>query len=127
MDLQKIGACLRELRKEKGLTQEQLAAHFNVSVKTVSRWENGVHMPDIELLLELADFYEVDLRALSLRFHDMIAAFLEKLIEIRRRSDGRRVCIPLDIRKLKNVESVVISDGEDVILQMLRGNLRLRA
>ena len=64
MDLQKIGACLRELRKEKGLTQEQLAAHFNVSVKTVSRWENGVHMPDIELLLELADFYEVDLRAL---------------------------------------------------------------
>jgi len=64
VDLQKIGACLRELRKEKGLTQEQLAAHFNVSVKTVSRWENGVHMPDIELLLELADFYEVDLRAL---------------------------------------------------------------
>lgn len=64
MDLQKIGACLRELRKEKGLTQEQLAAQFNVSVKTVSRWENGVHMPDIELLLELADFYEVDLRAL---------------------------------------------------------------
>ena len=64
MDLQKIGACLRELRKEKGLTQEQLASHFNVSVKTVSRWENGVHMPDIELLLVLADFYEVDLRAL---------------------------------------------------------------
>lgn len=64
MDLQKIGACLKELRKEKALTQEQLAERFNVSVKTVSRWENGVHMPDLSLLLELADFYEVDLRAL---------------------------------------------------------------
>lgn len=64
MDLQKIGACLKELRKEKALTQEQLAERFNVSVKTVSRWENGVHMPDLSLLLELTDFYEVDLRAL---------------------------------------------------------------
>lgn len=64
MDLQKIGSCLRELRKEKGLTQEQLAERFHVSGKTVSRWENGVHMPDLELLLEIADYYEVDLRAL---------------------------------------------------------------
>ena len=64
MDLQKIGMCLRELRKEKGLTQEQLAERFGVSGKTVSRWENGVNMPDLELLLKLADFYEVDLRAL---------------------------------------------------------------
>lgn len=64
MDLQKIGACLRDLRKDKGLTQAQLAERFHVSGKTVSRWENGVHMPDLELLLELADFYEVDLRAL---------------------------------------------------------------
>ena len=64
MDLTKIGACLRELRKEKGLTQEQLAEQFNVSQRTVSRWETGSVMPDIEVLLSLADFYEVDLRAL---------------------------------------------------------------
>lgn len=64
MDLQKIGACLRDLRKEKGLTQEQLAEQLNVSQRTVSRWETGSVMPDIEVLLSLADFYEVDLRAL---------------------------------------------------------------
>ena len=64
MDLQKIGACLHELRKEKGLTQAQVAERFGVSGKTVSRWENGVHMPDLEILLEIADFYEIDLRAL---------------------------------------------------------------
>lgn len=64
MDLQKIGACLHELRKEKGLTQAQVAERFGVSGKTFSRWENGVHMPDLEILLEIADFYEIDLRAL---------------------------------------------------------------
>lgn len=64
MDLQRIGACLKQLRREKGLTQEQLAERFGVSGRTVSRWENGVHMPDIELILELAEFYDVDLRYL---------------------------------------------------------------
>lgn len=64
MDLQKIGACLRDLRKEKGLTQEQLAERFNVSQRTVSRWETGSVTPDLDVLLQLADFYEVDLRAL---------------------------------------------------------------
>lgn len=64
MDLIEIGNCLRELRKENDLTQAQIAERFGVSPKTVSRWENGIHMPDLEILLELADFYEVDLRAL---------------------------------------------------------------
>ena len=64
MDLTKIGACLRDLRKEKGLTQEQLAEQLNVSQRTVSRWETGSNTPDLDILLQLADFYEVDLRAL---------------------------------------------------------------
>ena len=64
MDLGKIGACLKDLRKEKGLTQEQLAEQFNISQRTVSRWETGSVMPDLDVLLQLADFYEVDLRAL---------------------------------------------------------------
>ena len=42
MDAKKIGIFLRELRKEKGLTQEQLAEVLNVSGRTVSRWETGV-------------------------------------------------------------------------------------
>lgn len=64
MDLQKIGACLRDLRKEKGLTQEQLAERFSVSQRTVSRWETGSVTPVLDVLLLLADFYEVDLRTL---------------------------------------------------------------
>lgn len=64
MDLTKIGACLRDLRKEKGLTQEQLAEQFNISQRTVSRWETGSNMPDLDVLLQLADFYRVDIRTL---------------------------------------------------------------
>lgn len=44
MDQRKIGAFLRQLRKESSLTQEQLAEHFGVSGRTVSRWENGVSL-----------------------------------------------------------------------------------
>ncbi|MGI6315935.1 MAG: helix-turn-helix domain-containing protein [Christensenellales bacterium] len=62
MDQQKIGAFLRELRRTKGLTQEQIAARFHVSNRTVSRWENGRNMPDLDILIEIADYYEVDLR-----------------------------------------------------------------
>ena len=47
MDQIKIGKFLAELRKEKGMTQEQLAEKFYVARRTVSRWETGSNMPDI--------------------------------------------------------------------------------
>ena len=62
MEQQKIGLFLKELRKERELTQEQLAEQFNISNRTVSRWENGNNMPDLSILVELADFYNVDIR-----------------------------------------------------------------
>ena len=62
MDIVKIGKFLQDLRKEKGLTQEQLAEKMNVARRTVSRWETGSNMPDLDILIELSDFYEVDLR-----------------------------------------------------------------
>ena len=62
MDTIKIGNFLRELRKEKNLTQEQLADVFNVSARTVSRWETGSNMPDISILVEIADYYDLDVR-----------------------------------------------------------------
>ena len=64
MDQMKIGTYLKELRKEKNLTQEQIAEKFCVSQRSVSRWENGYTMPDISVLIELADYYDVDLREL---------------------------------------------------------------
>ncbi len=59
MDQKKIGSFLRELRREQGITQEQFAEKLGVSARTVSRWETGSNMPDISLLSEIADFYDV--------------------------------------------------------------------
>lgn len=64
MDQVKIGKFLQELRKEKGLTQEQLAEKMGVARRTVSRWETGNNMPDLDLLIELSDLYDVGLREL---------------------------------------------------------------
>ena len=61
VDQIRIGAFLKTLRKEQGLTQEQLAEKLNVSARTVSRWETGSNMPDIGMLVEIADLYEVDI------------------------------------------------------------------
>ena len=61
MDQKKIGNLLKKLRSEKGLTQEQLAEILNVSNRTVSRWETGSNMPDISLLVEIADFYDISI------------------------------------------------------------------
>ena len=62
MDQIKIGAFLKELRNQKGLTLEQFAEIINVSNRTISRWENGYHLPDLDVLLELAGYYGVDLQ-----------------------------------------------------------------
>ena len=59
MDYFKIGIFLQTLRKEKGLTQLELADILNVSNKTVSKWECGDSLPEIPMLKTLADFYDL--------------------------------------------------------------------
>lgn len=62
MDVKRIGLFLKELRKEKQITQEELAEKLGVSNRTVSRWETGSNMPDFDVLIELSDFYDVEIR-----------------------------------------------------------------
>lgn len=62
MDQKVIGKFLKDLRKEKGITQEQFAEIMGVSGRTVSRWETGSNMPDLDVLILIADYYNVELR-----------------------------------------------------------------
>ena len=55
MDQVKIGSFIKEIRKEKGLTQEKLAEKLDVSQKSVSRWETGKTMPDLSLYEPLCE------------------------------------------------------------------------
>ena len=59
MDQEKIGRFLKQLRQEKGLTQEQLAEQLGINPRTVSRWETARTMPDFALLVELGRRYGV--------------------------------------------------------------------
>lgn len=59
MDMIKIGAFLKQLRKEHALTQAQLADKLMVTNKTVSRWENGNYLPNVEMLKLISELYGV--------------------------------------------------------------------
>lgn len=59
IDKKKLGALIAELRKEKGITQKVLAERLFVSDKAVSKWETGANVPDIALLVPLADILGV--------------------------------------------------------------------
>ena len=61
MDQIKVGSFLKDLRREKGITQEQLAEELGVSGRTISRWETGNNMPDIGLLVEIAEYFDVSI------------------------------------------------------------------
>lgn len=64
MDQIKTGKLIAALRKEANLTQEELGAKLGVSNKTVSRWENGNYMPDIETLRLLSKEFSVSIEEL---------------------------------------------------------------
>lgn len=60
MNQQKVGQFLKTLRSQKSITQAELAEILGVSNRSVSRWENGTTMPDFDLVIELAKYYEVE-------------------------------------------------------------------
>ena len=63
----KIGARLAELRRKKGLTQERLAEMLEVSRQSVSKWELGQAIPDVEKIIRMSELFDVSTDTLLLR------------------------------------------------------------
>lgn len=61
MDCNKTGRLILNLRKEKGLTQRQLAEAMNISDKTISKWERGLGCPDVSILHELSEVLGINI------------------------------------------------------------------
>ena len=55
---------LKQLRKSKGLSQEELAIRLNVVRQTISKWEKGLSVPDADMLINIADIFEVSVSEL---------------------------------------------------------------
>ena len=82
MDCSKVGALLYRLRKEKSMTQKQVADHLNISDKTISKWERGLGCPDINLLGELSGLFEINIEKIldgHLESNDMEAGNLKRI------------------------------------------------
>lgn len=61
MDKEKTGQLITTLRKEKGLTQKQLAEALNVTDKAVSKWERGLSFPDISMLEPISELLDISI------------------------------------------------------------------
>lgn len=60
----KIGAFIAQLRKSKNMTQRELAEKLNVTDKAVSKWERGISLPDITILPDLSEIFEITITEL---------------------------------------------------------------
>lgn len=64
MNQKKTGELIRSLRKERGLTQQQLACRMSISDKTVSKWERGAGSPDLSMFPLLSELFGVEIDVL---------------------------------------------------------------
>ena len=106
MDQIKIGKFISDSRKEKGLTQEQLAEKLGVTSKSISRWENGNTMPDYSLLKDLCNELDISVNELlsgeKLKENDYMNKSEENLVTLRKQIDQRK-------RVLKIISYVFLS------------------
>lgn len=61
MDQEKIGKLIKNIRTSNNLTQQEFANKYGVTYQAVSKWENGKNMPDIELLKQISQDYNISI------------------------------------------------------------------
>ena len=64
LDQYKIGKFIASRRKQKNLTQAQLAEKLNITDRAVSKWENGKCLPDASIMIELCEFLDITVNEL---------------------------------------------------------------
>lgn len=92
-----LGGRITELRKKKGVTQDQLAEHMGVSSQAVSKWENDLSCPDITFLPQLADYLHVTIDQL-LRGEQNIPA---QLVPEEERKDLNKILLKVNVNSSK--------------------------
>ena len=124
----KLGLTISKLRKEKGMTQEELAEKVNVSAQAVSKWENEISMPDISVLPALAEIFDVSIDELLGREKISKVEILEEekrkdinkmFLKIKVNAEGNKVNINLPLAIVK----ICIDSGLDI--PQVSGNINL--
>lgn len=125
-----IRSYIARKRKEKNLTQEQLAEHIGVSNKTVSKWENGKCMPDYSILQKLCAALHVtlpermdgkDATEGGVRFYDD-----EHILDLRRASGCSRHCLQRHVgydQRVRSTGAYIRSSGGAIRCRNFSGDL----
>ena len=61
MDQERIGNLIKQIRKDNNLTQKDLADKLGVTFQAVSKWENGKNIPDIAVLKQISDMFNINI------------------------------------------------------------------
>ncbi len=111
----KLSENIRFYRKQRGMTQEQLAEAMGVSVGAVSKWENGQSNPELGLIAELADFFGISVDVLlgyTLTFSNKENTVLRiKQLNLEKKFDEARTEIPKALQKYPNCFEIVYHSG----------------
>lgn len=113
MDAIKTGILIRKIRKEKNMTQQQLAEAIHVSVPAISKWENGHGFPDITLLAPLASSLGISVTELldGERSEPEMSTLVDRTVkDVIQLSEGQR--------KKKTIATIVITASIVVVLML---------
>lgn len=119
MDQIATGKFIRELRKERGLTQQALADRLSISEKTVSKWETGKGLPEVGLMLPLCDALQITVNELlsgkrlnGATFRQQAEENVARLLQARQEAKKKlAVCIALCAVSLLAGVALVLTAG----------------
>lgn len=112
MDLVKIGKYIAEKRKEKGMTQKQLAEKLNMSDKSVSKWERGICLPDAAVYMEICEILEISINEFfageNISPENMITKSEDNLIRITKDSTDKQKSLKKIIAVMTVVSAIAL-------------------
>lgn len=130
MDQIKVGRVIRNLRKDKKMTQLELSEMLCVTDRAVSKWERGLGCPDVSLLSKLSEIFSVDIRSIlegEMEENDISSGNMKKTKfcvcpicgnVITASENTGIVCCG---RKLENLEEMKSSGSEDLKIERIDG------
>ena len=112
MTSKECGNFISELRKEKKLTQKELAEKINVSDKAVSRWETGKGYPDVTSLVSLSEYFDVSV-------NELLAGKRLTVEDIKETADENLVSVFEQVQKNKKQQNLQVAIYTSVLIVVL--------